>query len=653
MYYKILILVALAGVAEGAPTIQRYGDSDSGRTVLVKDAALGHTAQLLPSEKNAEIDEDIANVFEQLENLLATTGSAKSDLVKLNLYANSDAAYSKIIEQMNQWSSQPARPAVTFVTTDLPRGSRVALDAVFVIRSKHESNKVKHFEFSPNEPASISLLPKGDVVYVSGQAEPGDLATATAQTLSSLRKTLQFVGLDRSDIVQVKCFLQPMEDVEIVNREIVRFFEDEQIPAVVHVEWIAGGQRPIEIELIAAAPLTKTDETVTFLTPAEMKSSSVFSRVARIHGNRRAYVGGLTSSKEGTGAEQVHDIYQNLTRRLSPTRSNLRHLAKATYYVTDADASSELNEIRPHYYDPQRPPAASKLMVRGIGKEQRSISIDFIGAPESPPRSVLTAKSEKLKPTRTEVYKRVGERDLQLHIFEPANHKATDKRPVFLAIHGGGWTGGNAKQFYPFAAHFAEQGMLGMSLEYRLRSPATGTTVFDCVEDAKSAVRWIRENAERLGVDANRIVGMGGSAGGHLAISTALFNTSDEERQGSATSSIPNAIVAMYPVIDTSASGYGQAKIGERWRELSPVHNVREGLPPMLVFHGTGDSVTPFSGANEFHTRTVAAGNECKLIIKPAGRHGYIIFNEAELENALDEMEMFLSSHEMLDSKER
>ena len=58
---------------------------------------------------------------------------------------------------------------------------------------------------------------------------------------------------------------------------------------------------------------------------------------------------------------------------------DLKHLAKATYYVSDADASGKLNELRPKFYDPQRPPAASKAMVNGVGMKDRSISIDMIG----------------------------------------------------------------------------------------------------------------------------------------------------------------------------------------------------------------------------------------------------------------------------------
>ncbi len=237
-------------------------------------------------------------------------------------------------------------------------------------------------------------------------------------------------------------------------------------------------------------------------------------------------------------------------------------------------------------------------------------------------------------------------------MFEPDGHQSTDRRPVFVAIHGGGWTGGNVVDFYPFASHFAQQGMVGISLEYRLRNAKDGTTVFDCVRDARSAVRWIRRNAGQMGIDPAKIVVMGGSAGGHLAVSTALFDEVNEDSDLATVSARADALILMYPVIDTSAEGYGQNKIGDRWRELSPVHNVRSGLPPALIFHGTADAVTPYVGAKLFHKLSNAAGNTCELITHPGGRHGYIIFDPQEYAHALEQMREFLSQFQLLPAEQ-
>ncbi|MCX6895546.1 MAG: alpha/beta hydrolase [Verrucomicrobia bacterium] len=233
------------------------------------------------------------------------------------------------------------------------------------------------------------------------------------------------------------------------------------------------------------------------------------------------------------------------------------------------------------------------------------------------------------KPTRVLTYKTVGERKLALHVFEPDGFKSTDKRPCFVAIHGGGWVGGTVESFYPFAAHFAKLGYVGVSVEYRLiakgRGESNGNTVFDCVKDGRSAIRYLRQHAAELGIDPQRIAVSGGSAGGHVAASTALCEGIDEAGDDLKTSSVPNALVLCFPVIDTSTEGYGNAKCGEKWQELSPLHRVKPGLPPTIVFHGTADTVCPFKGAQAFDEAMHKAGNRCELVVHEGGKHGYLM----------------------------
>lgn len=264
------------------------------------------------------------------------------------------------------------------------------------------------------------------------------------------------------------------------------------------------------------------------------------------------------------------------------------------------------------------------------------------------PTRPLEPIAAKLEPTRTVVYKTVNGQSLHLHVFEPKGHQASDRRPAFLLIHGGGWTGGNARKFYPFADHFARLGMVGISLEYRLVNPHQGTTVFDCVRDGRSAVRYLRTHAAELGIDAQKIVVGGGSAGGHVAAGTALFDGVDEEGEDTSVSCLPNALVLYYPVIDTSPDGYGQRKIGERWRELSPVDNVKAGMPPTILFHGTGDTVTPFEGAKRFSERMQKAGNACELVSHDGGRHGYFIFDLELYAQVMERTEKFLKEKGIL-----
>lgn len=252
--------------------------------------------------------------------------------------------------------------------------------------------------------------------------------------------------------------------------------------------------------------------------------------------------------------------------------------------------------------------------------------------------------AKNLKPSRVVVYKKIADHELQMHVFEPEGFKAGDKRACYLIIHGGGWTGGAPPRMYPFAAHYAKLGLVGISMQYRLHSAKTGVSVFDCVKDARSAVRHLRAHANELGIEPAKIIVSGGSAGGHLAAATALFDKVNEDGDDLAVSATPTALVLLFPVIDTSKEGYGQAKIGERWQKLSPVHNVHAGLPPTLIFHGTGDTVTPFTGAKAFHEAMLKAGNHCELDVNEGGAHGYLMRDKALFDDTMKKTDAFLKS---------
>lgn len=267
-------------------------------------------------------------------------------------------------------------------------------------------------------------------------------------------------------------------------------------------------------------------------------------------------------------------------------------------------------------------------------------------APTAKPKAAdaVDKMAAQLKPTRILPYKKVGDTELQLHVFEPDGFKTSDSRACFLIIHGGGWTGGVPQRMYSFAAHYAKSGMVGISMQYRLHSKKTGVSVFDCVKDARSAMRYVRGHAAELGIDPQKIIVSGGSAGGHLAAATALFDNVNEEGDDLKISPIPNALVLLFPVIDTSKEGYGNEKIGERWQELSPLHHVHPGLPPTIIFHGTGDTITPFAGAKAFHEAMLKAGNRCELDINEGGAHGYLMRSKALHDDTLQKTDVFLKS---------
>ncbi len=252
--------------------------------------------------------------------------------------------------------------------------------------------------------------------------------------------------------------------------------------------------------------------------------------------------------------------------------------------------------------------------------------------------------SAQLEPTRSVVYKKVGERELHLDIFLPKDFKSTDRRACFVAIHGGGWTSGAPRVMYAFAAHCVELGMVGISVQYRLYKPGSEISVFECVKDARSALRYVRAHSAELGIDPQKIVANGASAGGHLAAATALFDGVDEAGEDMSVSCVPNALVLFSPVIDTSKEGYGNAKIGDRWQDVSPVHRVRAGVPPTILFHGTADTTTPFKGAQLFQDAMIRAGNRSELVVIDGAQHTYMFKDAGLYADTLRSLDAFLAS---------
>lgn len=139
----------------------------------------------------------------------------------------------------------------------------------------------------------------------------------------------------------------------------------------------------------------------------------------------------------------------------------------------------------------------------------------------------LSADENSPEPNRLEVYKTIGNVQLKMHIFEPEG-TGTEPRPAIVFYFGGGWNGGSPEQFYPHCRYLADRGMLAMAAEYRVKS-RHGTPPTECVKDGKSAIRWVRREAERLQVDPHRVVAGGGSAGGHVAAACATVLGFDDE----------------------------------------------------------------------------------------------------------------------------
>ncbi|MFT7536392.1 MAG: acetyl esterase [Hyphomicrobiaceae bacterium] len=223
------------------------------------------------------------------------------------------------------------------------------------------------------------------------------------------------------------------------------------------------------------------------------------------------------------------------------------------------------------------------------------------------------------------VYKTVGDVELRLYLFFPKDHVATDTRPAAVFYFGGGWNGGTIEQFKPQAHYLASRGMVTAVCDYRVKQ-RHGTDPFACVADGKSAVRWLRSNAQRLGIDPKRIAAGGGSAGGHVAATTGVVPGLEEQGEDTTVSSKANALLLFNPVFDNGPGGYGHARVKKRYREISPLHNISKDAPPTIVFLGTKDKHIPVATAESYADKMKAAGSRCDLHLYKGLPHGF--FNQ-------------------------
>lgn len=247
--------------------------------------------------------------------------------------------------------------------------------------------------------------------------------------------------------------------------------------------------------------------------------------------------------------------------------------------------------------------------------------------------------------SRTIVYKSASGSDLNLHWYEPAKRETPAPAPAIVFFFGGGWIGGTPTQFFPQCEYFAARGLVAVSVEYRTAN-SHGVSPYACLRDAKSAIRWIRQHAGKYNIDPDRIVASGGSAGGHLAICTALIDEFDEVGETLAVSSKPNALVLFNPPTDTTQKKTRAARVGDSPEELSPIHHVRPGLPPSIVFHGTADTAVMYDEVVRFTKRMRKVGNRCELVSYEGEKHGFFNYsrNLELFSDTVAKADRFLSS---------
>jgi len=228
----------------------------------------------------------------------------------------------------------------------------------------------------------------------------------------------------------------------------------------------------------------------------------------------------------------------------------------------------------------------------------------------------------------------------KLDVYQPAGENA---HPTLIYIHGGGWVAGTKESGILETVPFLEKGWAVVNVEYRLARTSLAPAA---VEDCRCALHWVYEHATDYKFDTERIVVMGNSAGGHLALTTGMLPVS----AGLDRECPPEKEVKVAAVIDW----YGISDVGDlfegpnkqdyavMWmgsqvnreeiaKRVSPLTYVRAGVPPILMIQGDADKIVPYSHSVRLHEALDRSGIPNELVTIPGGHHGGFSHTETEM----------------------
>jgi len=235
---------------------------------------------------------------------------------------------------------------------------------------------------------------------------------------------------------------------------------------------------------------------------------------------------------------------------------------------------------------------------------------------------------EMLKSASTHVYRETPQGELTAHVFSPpASLPAIGPRPCVIFFHGGFWDTSMVTQFVPHCLHFAARGALAITVETRV-SAKHGTGPVEAMEDAREMIRWARRNAEMLGIDPQKIT-VGGAAGGAWLALMVTLPKDKEMPSADGVSCRPQALLLFSTLLNTTPKGTMSAKFPDvrTAKRLSPLSMARRKLPPMMLFHGKNDRVTPIEEARKFARKLHWRGNVCDLVDYDRADHSFFNFN--------------------------
>jgi acetyl esterase/lipase len=234
--------------------------------------------------------------------------------------------------------------------------------------------------------------------------------------------------------------------------------------------------------------------------------------------------------------------------------------------------------------------------------------------------SLYSDETNNRKAHVIEPYKEIGTHNLDLHIFLPKDN--LKKHPAIVFFHGGGWSEGKPDWFFGSCQEYAQKGWVAVAVEYRVRN-RHGNLPPDAIADGKSAIRYLRINANRLGISPNKIVASGNSAGANLALALAVIDTLDDNKENRDISSRPNAVILNSVAPDFTQGDFWQQyfKNKDFLKRISPLDHIRPNLPQILIVQGNQDHNVPLESVIEFAEKMKTAGNDCELHILDGAGH--------------------------------
>jgi len=220
------------------------------------------------------------------------------------------------------------------------------------------------------------------------------------------------------------------------------------------------------------------------------------------------------------------------------------------------------------------------------------------------------------------IYKQIMGQELAVDVFYTNETLEGKDNPAIAFFHGGGWSSGSPAEFHNACRRYARKGFVCFSFTYRLSVQENGLiphpdiTPVESVMDARSAMRWLKEHAENWNIDSEKVIAAGQSAGGQLALSTALIDQVNETTDNPEIDSTPCALLLYASNVNT-LEAWADRLLGDRREEIwsiSPYHNLKSNMPPAIEFHGTADPMVNFWIVEYFKEKTLSLGNHFEQI---------------------------------------